>query len=108
MDYMKVVDVISRTFQAAREVKFQAVHDRKDQVDKFLVEMNLPGGAVVPYRIHLLGHDLDVIIGKKYFDSLDFDKWLSAFEYELEQKFLTNVKLAVSNDATDYRIRLPF
>ena len=105
---MKVIDIISKTFEAHKEVDLKASHDRQDKIDKFDITMRLVKGGEIHYRVFMQKHELDIILDKKYFESMKFKKWISVFEYELEQTMLMNIRLSVSEDPTDYTVKIIF
>ncbi len=49
---------------------------------------------------------MELHIAKMHFENMKFDRWVHSFEYELEQAFLTNIKVTVDEDATTYRISI--
>ncbi len=108
IDYMKVVDIISKTFGAKREVQLDASHDRSNKTDKFDIVMTTQDGGKIPYKIYLFRHELDIIFDKQYFESKSFKKWVSLFEYELEQAMFINIKLNITEDAAKYTIKVIF
>ena len=102
LDYMKVIDIVSKLFQADRKVDLKASHEKK--IDIFEIQAKCHDGRKLAYHIHLKPHEMDVIIPKKSFESKKFSKWISQFEYEMEQTFFRNVKIDVHEEAIDYRI----
>lgn len=108
IDYMKVIDIISKTFGANKEVDLKATHDRQDKIDKFDITMTLSDGSNLTYRILLFRHELDILLEKKCIDGKQFKKWISNFEYELEQSLFTNIHLNVSDEINEYKIKVTF
>ncbi len=108
IDYMKVIDIISKTFGANKEVDLKAAHDRRDKTDKFDITMTLSDGSRFSYRILLFRHELDVLIDKNSVGEKEFKKWVSNFEFELEQTLFLNVKLNVSDEISEYKIKVMF
>ena len=103
IDYMKIIDIISKSFDADRNVDLTAKHEK---IDIFNVVMTLHAGGTVAYRINLHKYELEVIIEKKYFVAKKFKRWLSNFEYDLEQEFKTNVKVNHEEDVMTHHVKL--
>ena len=103
IDYMKVIDIISNLFKAERNVDLSAKHEK---IDIFDITMKCHNGSEVSYRIHLPDYEMEIIFAKKYFDTIKFDKWISKFEYKMEQTFLRNIKIEVHEETHDYRIKV--
>jgi hypothetical protein len=108
IDYMKVIDIISKTFGANKEVDLKAAHDRRDKTDKFDITMTLSDGSHFSYRILLFRHELDVIMDKNSIDDKQFKKWVSSFEYELEQSLFINIHLSVTDEINEYQVKVTF
>ncbi len=108
IDYMKVIDIISKTFGANKEVDLKATHDKRDKTDKFDITMTLQDGSHFSYRIFLYRHELDVLLNKNSVDDKKFRKWVSSFEYELEQTLFLNIKLNISDEMNEYKVKVIF
>ena len=108
IDYMRVIDIISKTFNAHKEVDLKATHDRHDKIDKFDIVMTTIDGVDIAYRILLHRHELDILFKKTIFENKKFKKWLSVFEYELEQKLITNIKISVIEETVEYLVKVGF
>jgi hypothetical protein len=102
IDYMKVVAVLGRTLKLETvDMKFQdSTTDR--------LEITL-GGKSIPEKKFLLSisdFSLELVFPAEYLQGRDLDKWLSSFEYELEQAFLRNVNLHINSDSSKHSIRV--
>ncbi len=106
IDYMKVADLVSKTFGADKNLQSEGMHDKLDKIDKINFVMTLPSGIDIPFRFFLYANSIDMVIEKKYFETVKFEKWLSSFEFELEQQMLKNIKVNVSRDHREYKIRI--
>ncbi len=105
VDYMKVVDIISRIFNAKKTVDLKATHEK---VDIFDISTTSLDGKPIAYRILLNGFTMEIILPKDLFNTIRFEKWQSMFEYEMEQAFLSNIRLEVRDQAGDYHIITTF
>ena len=103
IDYMKVIDIITKLFDASRPLDLDARHEKSDIFD---VRSQRSDGSGLEYRIVLGKFDIQIIIGKKYFPENGFDKWLPRFEFEMEQAFLSNISLKIEDEPEQYRIKI--
>ena len=103
-DYHKVVSIIARTLNVESDISLVPV---KGNLNLFDVSFSDKNGQKVECRIINDKFKLEVKIRKSYFDEKKFQRWIRDFEYELEQAFLSNIKVSVDQDeAADYRITL--
>ena len=102
VDYMKAIACITTAFDGKRDVEIKAAHKT---IDIFEVTMQLSMGEV-SYELQSNGRTLDLVIGRKHFESIRFERWISKLEFELEQTFLSNIRLEVKETATEYVITI--
>ncbi|MCP4131656.1 MAG: hypothetical protein GY754_11820 [bacterium] len=107
VDYMKVLDIITRTFGADRDVDLKASHEKFDIFD---IVMFCSDGRKVPFKMVLNKQfQLDIFFKKIHFESeKEYAKWLSRFEYELEQTFFVNIRIDQADDLQEYHIKVSF
>ena len=102
IDYMKAVGVLGRTLKMETvDMKFQDTASNK-------LEITL-GGPSMPEKKFLLSifdFSLELVFSASYLQGRDLQKWLSSFEYELEQAFLKNVDFHVNTDSSKHTIRM--
>lgn len=104
IDYMKIIDIISKLLEANRQVDLTATHDK---IDIFDVITHCYDGTDVPYRILLRKYDMDVIFKIDDFPAnMKFSKFVSRFEYEMEQTFLTNVHIESEEESIKYKVKI--
>lgn len=104
LDYMKVIDMVSKLFGANEKAELTAHHDK--ETDIFDVKTICADGRELSYRILLQKYNMAIIIEKKYFQSVKFRKWISRFEYEMEQTFYKNIKIDTTEEAINYTINI--
>jgi hypothetical protein len=104
-NYRKVIQIVAESLDSSEDLTIDAAHDK---VDIFDVSFTTVQGEQKQFRILRKKYELDVIIKKEYFPEKKFDKWLSNFEYELEQTFLTNIKVDVDENPVNYDITVHF
>jgi hypothetical protein len=102
-DYMKVIDIVSKAFDADKDVKLTASHDT---IDIFDIKTTRHDGEIISYRLLLRKDELELVLAKPLFVDMKFDKFISRFEYEMEQAFLTNIHLETSDDSRDYHVKI--
>lgn len=99
---MKVIDIISRLFGSEKGPEITGFHEKTDNLD---VRLPLAGGEI-SLRLTLEKYDIVILITRKGFPAPDFGKWVSRFEYELEQTFFSNIRVEVHTEGENYRIRI--
>ena len=102
-NYRRVIDVITKTFNANRSVDIAALHDRDDIFD---VTMTMPDGGAKKFRVVQRPYELEVVFGRDFFTQDKMERWLGSFEFELEQTFLVNVKVDVKSDAEKHIVKI--
>lgn len=104
-NYRKVIQIVAESFDASEDLTIDAAHDK---VDIFDISFTSVRGDNKKFRILRRKYEVDVILKKDYFTGNSFDKWLSGFEYELEQTFLTNIEIDVDDNPVHYEITVKF
>jgi hypothetical protein len=102
IDYMKLIGAMSRTLNMETiDVKF---HDKS--TDR--LEITMGGDAVKEKKFMLSLTDVtaELVFSKQYLQDRDFDRWVTRFEYELEQAFLKNVDIHAGGDASNRILKI--
>ncbi len=98
IDYMKIIGALSKTLNLETiDMKFQ-----DKSTDRLEITM---GGEAVKERkftLTLADFSLELAFSKQYLTGRDFDKWVTNFEYELEQAFVSNVDIDVQGDPSNH------
>jgi hypothetical protein len=105
IEYMKVLDIIAKLFNAEKDLHVDAIHDEADIFTAHMIDLNENR-----YECKLINHKykMDISFSKDYMDKYAFKNWLSNFEWELEQQFFVNISLTVDPEATEYRIKISY
>lgn len=103
LDYRKVIIAVAKTLNASRDVTIDASHSRADIFD---VTTAGEGGAPVKYRLEKLDAFMMLTIGHDIVPDPAFKRWIANFEYELEQTFLTNIRLETTRESSHYRVKI--
>jgi len=103
IDYMKVIDVIAKTFGADKEFELKASHDKVDIFDVILKDIR---GSSRDIKLLMDSQSLTIRFSRTSMDEKEFRKWVSIFEYELEQTFLINIKMTLEHESSTYVIKI--
>jgi hypothetical protein len=102
IDYMKVIGALSKTLNLETiDIRF---HDKS--TDRLEIIM---GGAAVQekkFNLSLSNFSMELVFSKQYLTGKEFDKWITNFEYELEQAFMKNANIHTSGDASNHIITI--
>jgi hypothetical protein len=102
IDYMKVVGVLGRTLKMETvDMKFQ-----DSTSNRLEVTMGGPSMPEKKFQLSIADFSLELAFPADYLQGRDLQKWISSFEYELEQAFVTNIELHVNSDASKHVIRV--
>lgn len=102
VDYMKAIACITKAFDGKRDVEIKAAHRT---IDIFEVSMQMDGGTI-SYTLRSGDRTLELVIARRHFESIKFDRWVARLEFELEQSLLANIRLEVKESSTDYAITI--
>jgi hypothetical protein len=103
IDYMKVIDVISRLLKADPEVELTSADSK---YSSFTVTTPMEDGTMLSYRMGLETYSVTIVIESRYFTPKTFDNFLSKLEYELEQKLLLNIKIKSEEEGGSFLITI--
>jgi hypothetical protein len=102
IDYMKVVGVLGRTLKLETiDMKFQ-----DSNTDRLEITLGGPSIPEKKFLLSLSNFSLEISFPTSYLQGRDLQKWLSSFEYELEQTFLKNVDLHINSDSSKHTVRV--
>jgi len=105
-EYRKVIDVIAGSLGAGKSVELNYSHDTSHKIDVIDVKMLTAGDETIECRVNLRTTHLEIVFNKKYFTQAKFEKFLSRFEYDLEQVFTRNIHIERVEESLEYRIRV--
>lgn len=102
IDYMKVIGALSKTLNLETvDVKFKDKSTERLEI--------IMGGAAVQekkFTLSLSNFTMELAFSKQYLGGKEMDKWVTRFEYELEQAFVKNVNLHAGGDASNHIITI--
>jgi hypothetical protein len=106
IDYRKVIELMAKSLKYEKKVE---TTNPEKEINIFEVEFTSINDSIKICRITVNEYDLEIGFPKKYFtDHREYDKWINAFEYELEQSFFKNIKIDLGDDLMNHKIRVHF
>lgn len=103
IDYMKVLDIAAHTLETSSHIEVTAL-----DLKIFKAALTREDGSIIEIFIRVHDYDLELSFSNKILDRKEFQKWLSGFEYQLEQNFFKNISLDYSQSASEYKINIQF
>ncbi len=102
IDYMKVIGALSKTLNLETiDMKF---HDAS--TDRLEIIMGGTGVQEKKFNLSLSNFSVELAFSKQYLSTKEFDKWITRFEYELEQTFMKNVAIHTGGDTSNHIIKI--
>lgn len=103
IDYMKVLDIAATTMEISSHIEVQAL-----DIKLFKAVLTRDDGSIAEIFIRVGDYDLELSLDKTALNKKEFQKWLSKFEFELEQVFFKNINLKSSETKLEYKINIEF
>lgn len=103
IDYVKIIDIMGRTLRFDKTLSLEGLGT---EIMNATVAFKDAEGVEYPSRVAIARYSMEVTLRRAAVDEKTFNKWLSMFEYELEQTFARNVEIDVVEDALDYRLTI--
>jgi len=102
IDYMKVIGALSKTLNLETiDMKF---HDRS--TDRLDIIMGADAVQEKKFTLSLTNFSVELSFSKQYLSGKDFEKWITRFEYELEQAFVSNVSIHLSEEPSNHILKI--
>jgi hypothetical protein len=105
-EYHKIIDVMAESLAAVRPVEKNYGHDDANKSDMVEVVMNTVSGERIVCRVYLSTKVLQLVFNRNQFTEKKYEKFLSRFEYDLEQAFLRNIHLERDDTPSEYRLKM--
>ncbi len=103
IDYMKVLDIATFTLGTSSHIEFKAL-----DLKLFSAVLTREDGSTFEILLRTSDYDLELSLNKTALNKKEFKKWLTKFEYELEQGFFKNIILKSSENKLEYKINIEF
>jgi hypothetical protein len=103
IDYMKVLDIAAFTMETASHIEVNAL-----DLKLFSASLSREDGSIIEILLRVNDYDLELSLNKKAFNRKEFQKWLTKFEFQLEQNFFKNISIEQSESKNEYRVKIMF
>lgn len=103
IDYMKVLDIAALTLESESHINVTA----KD-LNRFTALIKSPEGKDIEFEVNLSEFSMELSVKKEIFDPKELQKWLTKFEYQLEQNFFKNIVIEKSDNSREFIIKIEF
>ncbi len=103
-DYMKVLELVAQRFAIEGQMDFKST----SKPNFFEIGFTSKSGEVRAVQVFLAKYQMTVVFSLDYLSRREMDEWIVTFEYQLEQIFMTNIKLDVQQDDSNYRIKIEY
>lgn len=101
VDYMKVLDLAAISLGSESHIKVDAV-----DIHKYLAVIQSPEGDDIKIDVKVKGYSIELALDKDVLAPKQMRKWLSEFEYRLEQSFKKNIVVDDSDNGREFRIKI--
>lgn len=106
IEYRKIIDVMAGSLEAGNAVELNYAHDAERKFDLIDVKMTTAGNEKIECRVYLRQKFLEMVFNKKFFTPAKYQKFLSRFEYDLEQSFGRNIRLDSDEGTLEYKLKI--
>lgn len=103
IDYMKVLDIAAFTLETASHIELVAL-----DLTLFSARLSRDDGSTFEILMRLGEFDLELSFSQDILDKKEFEKWLSRFEFQLEQNFFKNITLEHRRTGKEHKIQIQF
>ncbi len=103
-DYTKVIDEIAGHFKAT-DIDYQ---DFDRSSTRFNVSMIDPHGEKLDFEFVLADYHMFVTFDEKYQNESEINRWMSEFEYNLEQAFNRNIGIDVQHSGGTWNVKVEY
>ncbi len=103
VDFMKVFDSAAASLNAAAHLSVEAI-----DINRYAAAMIRDNGTQIIITADLAEFEIILSIEKKFMILADYRKFLSTFEFNLEQRFFKNIDLVTNETGREYKIKISF
>lgn len=104
IDHMKVIGVLTKTLKM-EAIDVQCINNSSDTLE---ITLGGPAGPEKKFIMTLADNYLRLSFRKDYMPAETLEKWRSTFEYELEQSFMKNIGIQVTQDADSTIVKIGY
>jgi len=103
IDYMKVLDIAAQALGTSSHVEVNSL-----DLKIFNAVIRQDDKSELNILLTVNDYDLELNIDNIFSSKKEFQKWLSRFEFLLEQNFFKNISLVHSGSSQKYKIKVLF
>lgn len=103
IDFMKVFDAAAASLNASEHINVDAV-----DLNRYTASIMIDDTSSIDFTAEISEFSVDLSVDKTSFTQKEYEKFLSMFEYCLEQKFFKNIEFKTGETARDYKIKISF
>lgn len=101
IDHKKIFDAAASALEASANVNIEA----KD-LNAFSAGITMENGSVIIFSAITGEYSMDLSLAKQSLNRREYTKFISRFEYNLEQKFYKNIRIEQQETSKDYKIKI--
>ncbi len=103
IDYMKVLDIAALAMQSESHIRVEAL-----DLKKFKATINSPEGKDIEILASVSEFSMDLSLARDMLEPKKLRKWLTEFEYLLEQNFYKNIIIEDAGNSREFKIKIDF
>jgi hypothetical protein len=103
-EYTRVIDEIADHFKAT-EVDYQ---DFDRSTVRFNVTMIDPRGEKLDFEVVLADYSMLITFDENYQNESEMNRWMSQFEYNLEQTYSRNIGIEVQRSGGTWSVKVEY
>jgi hypothetical protein len=103
IDYIKVLDIAALTLETSSHIEVRAL-----DLTIFNAVLIRDDGSELNILVKTSDYELELTLDNIFANNKEFEKWLSKFEYQLEQNFFKNISLEHHGSGKEYKIKILF
>ena len=103
VDYKKIFDAAASALEASANVIIEAM-----DLNTYSAGITMENGSVVKFMAILGEYSIELSLPKESLEHREHLKFMSRFEYNLEQKFYKNIKFESQETSKEYKIKISF
>ncbi len=101
IDYMKLLHVAAVTLKTSTQIDLQTL-----DINYYNARLSRDNGSKIEIQVRVFEFEIELTLSNKILTEKEFIKWLSEFEFQLEQVFFKNITLTHSEKNNAYTIKI--
>lgn len=103
IDYMKVLDIAALTLETSSHIEIKAL-----DLTIFNAVLIRADGSELNILVKTGNYEIELTFEDIFPSNKEFEKWLSKFEFQLEQSFFKNISLEHSGNEKEHKVKILF